>query len=78
MVGKPALRSDLEASLKPSDANIRISALERENNELRRVLIRLHAHVEELEGEAARSLEDGIWAELLESTVRRKISIAPF
>ena len=78
VVGRPALRSDLEASLKPSDANIRISALERENNELRRVLIQLHAHVEELEGEAARSLEDGIWAELLESTVRRKISIAPF
>ncbi len=78
LVAEPALRSDLETGLKTSDASIRITELERENSELRRVLVRLHAHVEELGGEAARSLEEGIWAELLESTVRRKISIAPF
>lgn len=78
LVTDPALSSELEAELKSSTGSIRISELDRENEGLRGALIRLHAHVEELEGKSARRLEGKIWAELLESTERRKISIAPF
>ena len=78
LVVDPELRTHLEAELESVSESLRISALDRENDGLRRSLIRLHAHAEELEGAPARALEERIWAELKESTERRKISIAPF
>lgn len=56
------------------DADLRISALQAENNRLRAALIEAHAAAE-AEGDTAR--EDAIWAELVASTERRKLSTAP-
>ena len=48
------------------------------NCALRALLIDLHVHVEELDSQAARSLEAEIWRELVASTERRKLGIGPF
>jgi hypothetical protein len=56
------------------DADLHISALQAENDRLRAALIEAHAAAEAA-GEAAR--QDAIWAELVASTERRKLSTAP-
>jgi hypothetical protein len=56
------------------DADLRISALSAENERLRAALIVAHAAAEAA-GDAAR--EAAIWAELVASTERRKLSMAP-
>lgn len=56
------------------DADLRISALQAENDRLREALIAAHAAAEAA-GDAAR--QDAIWAELVASTERRKVSTAP-
>jgi len=61
-----------------SDASLRISDLDASNRALRQLLIDVHAHVEGLDGDAARALDDAIWRELAASTERRRIPIAPF
>jgi hypothetical protein len=53
-----------------------VSALHERNRALRAVLVRLHVHVETLDGEAARALNARIWAELVESTCRRHLDLA--
>lgn len=60
-----------------ADEDLRISALERANAELRGALICLHELVELAEGEAARELDAAIWAELRASTERRAVAGAP-
>jgi hypothetical protein len=60
------------------DTDLRVSALEAGNASLRALLIELHAHVETLDGPAARRVEDAIWAELRRSTERRALALAPF
>ena len=72
------LARKLEEASKSKPKSMRISDLDVHNDRLRFLLIELHAAVEELEGAKARRVEDAIWEELLESTVRRKLSIAPF
>jgi hypothetical protein len=54
-------------------SDVRISSLQATNDWLRGVLVRLHAHIEEVEGEAAREIEEAIWNELAESTRRRHL-----
>ena len=56
------------------DADLRISALQAENNRLRAALIAAQAAAEAA-GDNAR--QDAIWAELMASTERRKLSTAP-
>ena len=56
------------------DADLRISALQAENDRLRNRLIEAHAAAEAA-GDTAR--EDAIWAELVAGTERRRISTAP-
>ncbi len=56
------------------DADLRISALQAENSRLRAALIEAHAAAEAA-GDTAR--QDAIWAELVASTERRKLSTAP-
>ena len=56
------------------DADLRISALQAENNRLREALIVLHTRAE-ADGDA--SLQARIWSELIASTKRRRISTAP-
>jgi hypothetical protein len=57
---------------------VRISDLNRSNDRLRRLLIELHAHLEEIDTETARRIETAIWEELRVSTERRALSLAPF
>jgi hypothetical protein len=56
-----------------SEADLRLSALRAENARLRGLLIAAHIAAEQA-GDSAR--EDAIWAELLASTERRKLSIS--
>jgi hypothetical protein len=72
------LRSRLEAAAASEDTSFRVSDLEAANCELRALLIDLHAHVEEVDSPEARRVEEAIWAELVASTERRKLSIGPF
>lgn len=57
-----------------ADADLRISALQAENDRLRSALIEAQAAAEAA-GDAAR--QDAIWAELVASTERRRLSMAP-
>ena len=57
-------------------ASLQVSALRERNRALRRLLVRLHEHVEKLEGAAARAIEERIWRELAESTRRRQLALA--
>ena len=60
------------------DRDFHVSALEKNNCDLRAALIELHAHVEMQSGPDARSIEAAIWKELMESTERRRLSTAQF
>ena len=77
-IGDRDLRDRLEAASAGEDESLRISDLNRGNDGLRTLLIELHAHVEEIETEAARRIEAAIWQELRVSTERRALSVAPF
>lgn len=77
-IGDPDLRARLEAASAEEDEGLRISELNRGNDRLRTLLIELHAHVEEIDTEAARRIETAIWQELRASTQRRAVSVAPF
>ncbi len=72
------LRGKLAAAADSADASLLVSELDASNDALRALLIELHAHVETLQSAAARALEDAIWRELVASTERRKLSLAPF
>ena len=61
-----------EASLKSDD--LHLTALFAENDRLRELLIRLHAHVETLDGPEARALDETIWRELARQNERRRTS----
>lgn len=56
------------------DADLRLSALQAENDRLRAALIEAHAAAEAT-GDLAR--QDAIWTELVAATERRKLSTAP-
>ena len=57
-----------------ADADLRLSALQAENNRLRLALTEAHAAAEAA-GDQDR--QDAIWAELVASTERRRLSTAP-
>jgi hypothetical protein len=57
-----------------ADANLHLSVLQAENDRLRAALIEAHTAAETT-GDKAR--QDAIWAELVASTERRKLSTAP-
>ena len=63
-----------EASEKAED-NYHISVLDKLNCELQEVLIELHTHIEALEGEGARNMNEAIWTELENWTKRREFTI---
>ena len=56
------------------DDDLRLSALQAENNRLRAALIEAHAAAEAAD-DAAR--QDAFWAELVAATERRRLSMAP-
>jgi hypothetical protein len=73
-----ALRERLAAAAGSTEPSLRIPELEAANQELRALLIALHEHVETLEGDAARTLEESIWNELRAQTERRRLLLALF
>ena len=77
-IGDAALRQRLEEAAGSAAGTLLVSGLERENAELRALLIELHAHVEGLDTDEGRRVEEAIWRELRRSTERRALSIAPF
>ena len=77
-VADTELRRRLGAAAASRDPSLLLSELERANAELRALLIELHAHVEEQAAQWARALDAEIWRELVASTERRRLSLAPF
>ena len=65
------LKSRLVEASEKMEVDFHTSALDQLNCELQEVLIELHAHVEDLKGDAARELEETIWQEL-ENRVKRR------
>jgi hypothetical protein len=66
-----ALAEQLTTLAAGDDADLRVSALQAQNDALRRALVDLHAFVEGETGEAARAIDAAIWRELSASTGRR-------
>lgn len=77
-VNDAVLKSRVLALADTRDSDFHISALEKQNCDLRAALIELHAHVETQPGPDARRIEATIWKELLESTKRRRLLSAQF
>jgi hypothetical protein len=77
-VQDPDLRSRLLAASETEDRSFSVRELDAGNRSLRGLLIELHADVEQLAGNAARSLEEAIWRELVRSTERRRTSLNRF
>ena len=67
------LKTILSTASNTQDRSLKISALNAENTELRRVLIRLQAHAEE---KGLRGLERRIWDVLKASADRRLVRLA--
>lgn len=78
VVGEGELAKRLEAAAHGEDPSLVISELERTNAGLRALLIELHARVEEIDSAEARRIEAAIWAELVASTERRRLSLGTF
>ena len=76
VVEEASLRSRVESAAQGSDPGLRLGELEAANAELRGLLVDLHAHVEELDSDAAWALDEAIWAELVRSTDRRLLTMA--
>lgn len=76
-IDDPDLAQRLREAGAGADASLRVSALNRANDALRRLLIELQAHVEELPGEQARGLEAQIWAALRRSAEGRLHPFVP-
>jgi hypothetical protein len=74
----PMAGDDLRARIAALDgrspnADLRISALSRENGELRAMLVDVHALAEGLSGARAAELDESIWQELRRSAARRHV-----
>lgn len=72
------LAARLEEAAAGEETSFLVSDLDQSNQALRELLLRLHAHVEELPGEAARRIEAAIWDELRASTERRRTMLGNF
>jgi hypothetical protein len=77
-VGDAGLRERLAAAANGEEISLAVSDLENSNAKLRALVIELHACVEELTTPEARRIEQAIWQELVLSTERRRLMMAPF
>jgi len=68
MVGDAGLREELEAAAVERDGSLRVSVLNAVNERLRRLLIRLQVHVEDVGGDTRR-----IWVVLKAMAARRAL-----
>jgi hypothetical protein len=78
VVSASDLQSRLLAASQSGEHGFRVGELDASNCALRSLLIELHEQIEQMEGEAARSLEDAIWGELARSTERRRTPLNRF
>ncbi len=78
VVRDAGLRTRLERAAASEDESLLVSDLERGNALLRALLIELHVHVEQLTTPDAKRIETAIWNELVKSTERRRLMMAPF
>jgi hypothetical protein len=69
------LKKRVEKAAEKTEDNYHMSALDKLNCELQEVLIELHTHIEALEGEGARNINEAIWTELGNWTQRRESAI---
>ena len=69
------LKRRVERASERTEDNYHMSALDKLNCELQEVLIELHTHIEALEGEGARNINEAIWTELENWTKRREFMI---
>jgi CMP-N-acetylneuraminic acid synthetase len=76
LITEAELRDALRAVTAADASGLLVSALQERNRKWRALLVRVHAQVEQLDGDAARALEARIWAELVESTRRRHLDLA--
>lgn len=67
-------RLDVAAGQAPT-TDYHVSALQAQNDDLRRLLIELHALVDSMAGETAAAFSEAIWEELKQSTRRRHVVI---
>lgn len=77
-IAKPDLEARLRAAGATEEKSLRVRDLDQSNNELRALLLEMHAHVETMTDDKARELEEAIWSELVASTQRRILSIGRF
>ena len=68
------LKKRLQAASENKTNDYTVKTLDKLNCELLEVLIDLHAHVEELEGEDARKINDAIWDEMEKAVKRREFT----
>lgn len=61
-----------------AQGDLRVSTLQSQNDRLRSDLIALQAELEQRDDEAAKALEDDVWAELRRSVERRRVGSANF
>ena len=69
------LKRRIKEAMEKTEDDYHISALDQLNCELQEVLIDLHAHIETLEGDDARKIEEAIWQELENWSRRREFFI---
>ena len=77
-VADAELAAALTEAAEDQDASLLFTDIDLANRALRALLVRLHVHVEELPGEAARRVEAAIWKELQASTERRRSVLGNF
>lgn len=76
LLDDPELAARSEAALSIDIlADLRVSVLQAADDNLRSLLIEVHARVETMSGDAAATLNERIWEELKESTRRRHLVI---
>jgi predicted metal-dependent HD superfamily phosphohydrolase len=73
VVTDAALKDAIARASETSDESLAISALTESNAALRKLLIALHAHVEDCDGPAARDAERRIWTALKILAARRLV-----
>jgi hypothetical protein len=72
VVTDDGLKERLAEASEKTETDFHTSALDQLNCDLQEVLIELHTHVEDLEGDTARELEEAIWLELEKRVQRRE------
>ncbi len=71
MVGDERLRARVREAAQSQDPGLRISQLDAETGRLRKLLVELHAWLEERTGPEARQLDQAIWRAIRDAEIAR-------